>query len=102
MRLVYVSDDDETLGIEPDIAGRWEAYRFHDMWRARDQWRAPVAPYFHVIDPDGRVVAKGVANPPAHLDPLLSLVPGGTSPSVQISYQVRMRDEDTEKGMRRV
>lgn len=74
IRLVYVGDTDE---IEIDCAQHhlWEVYRFHDEELSRRQWRAPVSPYFHVIDPRGRVVAKGTASKLVHLDRLLSLAP---------------------------
>lgn len=74
MRLVYLSDTDQ-VEIDPQIAAVWELYRFHDEEAARRQWRAPVSPYFHVVDEHGRVRAKGVANRPEHLDRLLSLQP---------------------------
>lgn len=79
-RLIVFSDD-ENLTIPPHLAARWESYRFHDERTARIDWRAPVSPYFHLIDAFGRVAAKGVANKPAHLDRLLSLPPA----SVRIS-----------------
>jgi hypothetical protein len=74
MRLVYLSDTDQ-IEVDPQVAPLWEIYRFHDEDAARRQWRAPVSPYFHVIDEHGRVRAKGVANRPEHLDRLLSLQP---------------------------
>ncbi len=76
MRLVYVGDS-EDLDIQPELGERWEAYRFHDERRARIQWRAPVSPYFHVIDHAGRIAAKGVANEANHLDRLMTLTPLG-------------------------
>lgn len=76
MRLVYLNDVDD-IDVDPEIAGRWEVYRLHDDQAARRQWRAPVSPYFHVIDEEGRVRAKGVANRPDHLDRLLTLRPAG-------------------------
>ncbi len=79
-RLVVFSDDEE-LEIPPHLASHWESYRFHDEKSARVMWRAPVSPYFHLVDQFGRVAAKGVANRPDHLDRLLALPPA----SVQIS-----------------
>jgi hypothetical protein len=74
MRLVTVSDDDET-DLGPDLAARWESYRFHDEQTQRRHWRAPVSPYFHVVDAGGRIAAKGVADKPGHLDRLLEFAP---------------------------
>jgi hypothetical protein len=74
MRLVSVSDSDD-IELDPDLASRWEHYRFHDEQRQRRNWSAPVSPYFHVIDAHGRIVEKGVANRPGHLDRLLELSP---------------------------
>jgi hypothetical protein len=76
MRLVYLSDHDQ-VDVEPQIAAAWEVYRLHNP-AARSQWHAPVSPYFHVINENGRVIAKGVANKPEHLDRLLSLFPDGS------------------------
>lgn len=76
MRLVYLSDD-ERVDVEPQVAAAWEVYRLHNP-AARAQWHAPVSPYFHVINEHGRVIAKGVANKPEHLDRLLSLFPDGS------------------------
>lgn len=73
-RLVVFSDD-EKLTIPPHLASHWESYRFHNERSARVTWRAPVSPYFHLIDQFGRVAAKGVANRPDHLDRLLSFPP---------------------------
>ncbi len=75
-RLVVFSDD-ENLSVPSHLVAHWESYRFHDEKAARADWRAPVSPYFHLIDAFGRVAAKGVANRPAHLDRLLSLPPAG-------------------------
>lgn len=72
MRLVYFSDTDDVT-LAPEIAGAWEVYRFHHEKRSREQWRARVSPYFHVIDGSGRVVEKGIANLPEHLDRLFAL-----------------------------
>ena len=74
MRLIYLSDTDQ-VEVDPQVAVFWETYRFHDEDAARRQWRAPVSPYFHVVDEHGRVRAKGVASRPEHLDRLLSLQP---------------------------
>ena len=74
MRLVSVFDTDEA-DLAPDFASRWELYRYHDEQAQRRNWRAPVSPYFHVIDAAGRVVAKGVANRSGHLDRLLEFAP---------------------------
>jgi hypothetical protein len=76
MRLCYISDT-ASPELAPEIASRWEAYRFHDEDSARKTWRAPVSPYFHVIDANGRIAEKGVANAPDHLDRLLELGPFG-------------------------
>jgi hypothetical protein len=76
MRLVYVGDS-EDMDLEPELYDRWESYRFHDERRARIQWRAPVSPYFHVIDHAGRIAAKGVASEASHLDRLMTLTPVG-------------------------
>ncbi len=78
MRLVYLSDS-ERIDIDPDVAFHWEVYRLHDGDAARRQWRAPVSPYFHVIDESNRIQAKGVANKPDHLDRLLALRPTSLS-----------------------
>jgi hypothetical protein len=74
MRLVSLSDDDE-LDVPLETLRHWESYRFHDETQARKHWRAPVSPYFHVIDEFGRIAAKGIANRPEHLDRLLQLAP---------------------------
>lgn len=76
MRLVYLSDA-ESVDIEPQLKSRWEVYRLHDPDAAPRQWRAPVSPYFHVVDEAGRIRAKGVASKPEHLDRLLTLRPAG-------------------------
>lgn len=76
MRLVYVGDSDE-IDVPSEVGQLWEAYRLHNETKARNQWRAPVSPYFYVIDPNRRIAAKGVANKPAHLDRLLALLPAG-------------------------
>lgn len=61
-RRVYLSTDnpadlDEDFGFP-----QWEIYSYHDETKTRDTWRAPVSPYFHLIDSNGVVLAKGVAN----------------------------------------
>jgi hypothetical protein len=76
MRLVSLSNSSDS-DLSPDLASRWELYRYHDEQAQRRNWRAPVSPYFHVLDADGRVVAKGVANQPGHLDRLLEFSPPG-------------------------
>ena len=76
MRLVSLSDSDES-DLAPDLVSRWELYRYHDEEAQRRNWRAPVSPYFHVIDAAGRIVDKGVANRPGHLDRLLEFSPPG-------------------------
>ena len=40
------------LEIPADVEGKWEIYAFHDELETRKLWRAPVSPYFHVIDAD--------------------------------------------------
>jgi len=81
MRLVYLSDVDK-IDVESQIRSRWEIYRFDNASYVRRQWRAPVSPYFHVVDEAGCIVAKGVANRPEHLDRLLGLGPPGLTTSV--------------------
>lgn len=71
LRRIYISDADGVEG-DADVVGSWELYRFHDEAAARKVWRAPVSPYFHLIDSDRRIVAKGVANRVEHLDRLLA------------------------------
>jgi hypothetical protein len=80
MRRVYVTDRDAG-GLDPDLLAAWEVYEFHHESSAREHWRAPVSPYFHVVDVDGRILEKGVANQAAHLDRLLSLPPVALRPS---------------------
>lgn len=75
MRKVYVWDG-RSATLDPDVLDRWEVYRFHNEEQARKHWRAPVSPYFHVIDEAGRIADKGVANQAQHLDRLLQLKPG--------------------------
>jgi hypothetical protein len=79
MRLVYLSGSG-AITAPDDARSRWEAYRFHDETSARSMWRAPVSPYYHLIDHAGRILAKGVANKPEHLDHLLAIGP----PSLQL------------------
>jgi hypothetical protein len=74
MRLVYVGDS-EDVDIDCGMNRHWEVYQFDNEDSARAQWRAPVSPYFHVIDPRGRVASKGVGSKPHHLDRLLSVAP---------------------------
>jgi len=78
MRHIYLSNID-TPSIPPTISSKWEVYKFHNELRTRKQWHVPVSPYFHVIDPSGRVAAKGVANRMGHLDRLLGLSPSHLS-----------------------
>lgn len=85
MRLVSLSDGEGGLG--SGLESRWEQYRYHDEEAQRRNWRAPVSPYFHVIDGEGRVVAKGVANHPGHLDRLLEFAP----PAVRVHTLGDMR-----------
>jgi hypothetical protein len=75
MRLVYLTDA-VGAGLEQDLLARWEVYVLDNQRAARMQWRAPVSPYFYVIDPDGRIIQKGVGSRSNHLDRLLSLRPG--------------------------
>lgn len=74
MRLVYVSDV-APVDIDSPSSELWETYKFHNEDLARQAWRAPVSPYFHVIDPSGRIAAKGLASHSDHLDRLMSLSP---------------------------
>lgn len=74
MRRVYVGDT-ELVDLEPEYVQDWELYWFHDEQKARRLWRAPVSPYFYAIGADGRILAKGVASQPDHLDRLLTLAP---------------------------
>jgi len=76
MRKVYVGDYEET-DLSPHVLHKWERYRFHDEIRTRQTWRAPVSPYFHVVDSDGKIIAKGIANTRRHLDRLLQIQPRG-------------------------
>lgn len=73
-RLVYISNDDPA-DLDADHGSHWEIYRFHDQAKAREMWRAPVSPYFHLVNSQGVIVAKGVANAPEHLDRLLHIGP---------------------------
>jgi hypothetical protein len=74
MRKVIVSDDD-SVPLPPGLGCSWESYRFHNEKKSRTDWRAPVSPYFYVVDESVRIAAKGVANRPEHLDRLLQLPP---------------------------
>jgi len=78
MRLVYLTDD-ATADLAVEVEARWEVYVFENETAARKQWRAPVSPYFHVVDPTGRIIQKGVASQSPHLDRLLSLRPGAVA-----------------------
>jgi hypothetical protein len=61
MRLVYVSDG-ANVEADPDVVC------------------APVSPYFHIVGDDGRVLDKGIANRPEHLDRLLRVAPPSLRP----------------------
>ena len=78
LRLVYVSDADD-VDVSPDTLRRWETYRFHDEPSARERWRAPVSPYLHIVDVNGRIAAKGIANQAEHLDRFFGLGPPGAT-----------------------
>jgi hypothetical protein len=91
MRRIYVTDDD--AGVDEEVTRHWEVYRFVDEEAARAQWRAPVSPYFHVIDADGRVLAKGLGNLPEHLDRLLTIKPASFR---QPDGPIVHRDEELE------
>lgn len=90
MRLIYLAES-EDVDVDPDRLSRWEVYRFHDELRSRTTWRAPVSPYFHVIDSNNRVIAKGVANKTDHLDRLLELAPESARNSTQGRKYGRVR-----------
>lgn len=81
MRLIYVSNSDR-VDLDENVLGHWELFRFHDETLAREQWRAPVSPYFHLIDSRGRIADKGVANHIDHLDRLIAVAPGVHLPTV--------------------
>jgi len=75
MRRVYLADsgiDD----LSPEILAGWQTFRFIDEDSTRETWRAPVSPYFYVINEDGQIVEKGVASSAEHLDRLFRLRPG--------------------------
>lgn len=74
MRLVYVGDSEE-IDIDSDARLKWEIYRFHNEKSARSMWRAPVSPYFHLINEEGRIIDKGVASHAEHLNRFVSLPP---------------------------
>lgn len=74
LRKVYISDTG-ALDLDTQYAVAWESYRFDSEQTARAAWRAPVSPYFHLLDEFGRVAAKGLANRPEHLDRLLEIPP---------------------------
>lgn len=75
-RLVYISDE-EPSSLDGKYGGirKWEIYKYHDEDKARGVWRAPVSPYFHLINAQGTIIEKGIANAPEHLDRLLQLAP---------------------------
>jgi|SRR3954469_10561557 hypothetical protein len=75
MRLVYLTDAG-VEDLEPEILEAWSTYRYHDEESARESWRAPVSPYFFVVNDGGLIVEKGVASSAEHLDRLLHLRPG--------------------------
>jgi hypothetical protein len=56
------------------VGSRWRLHRFVAEPMTRRQWNVAVSPYFHVVDAAGRVVTKGVASRPEHLDHLLLAV----------------------------
>lgn len=92
-RRVYLSAEPAPpAGLDPYVHTQWEFYRFHDEERTRLQWEAPVSPFFHFIDEDGRVLAKGIANRPSHLDRLLDIPPPGASRAVAIPRRGPFRD----------
>jgi hypothetical protein len=96
MRLVYLNDTGETGG-DFHFLRKWEIYRFDDTRATRAQWSAPVSPYFHVISSAGRIVDKGIANRPEHLDRLLALEPATLAG--RGSYQaVHASEDDLQKG----
>ena len=72
MRRIYASREGG-LPSARGVDALWEAYKFHDEASQRELWRAPVSPYFHVIDQKGRVRAKGIGSTAAHLDRLFSI-----------------------------
>jgi hypothetical protein len=75
MRRVYLTNggvDD----LSSEILSGWEAYVYEDEDAARETWRAPVSPYFYVINEAERVVEKGVGSTSDHLDRLFHLKPG--------------------------
>jgi hypothetical protein len=85
LRRVYVADAGIS-DLDPSLLADWEVYTFIDERSCRATWRAPVSPYFYVIDASGHVMAKGVANRPDHLDRLLHLRPPrlAQSPRAQV------------------
>jgi hypothetical protein len=78
MRRVYLTDSDAE-DLDPAALASWEVYLYHDEESVRDTWRAPVSPYFHVVDPRGAIVEKGVASESEHLDRILHLRPPSAS-----------------------
>lgn len=73
-RLIYASSSEPEFPVALTVR-QWEIIRFHDEPAARRHWNAPVSPFYHFIDPLGRVVSKGVASRPSHLDHLLQAAP---------------------------
>lgn len=71
MRLVYLTDAFQ----EEAYPREWEVYRYVDETLARGIWDVQVSPYFYVIDEAGRILDKGLANRPEHLDRLMGLLP---------------------------
>lgn len=87
LRRIYVADSESVESV-PEVLGSWEVYRFHDQVGTRKAWRAPVSPYFHLIDAHGRIAAKGIANRPEHLDRLLALRP----PGIRLLQEAALRE----------
>jgi hypothetical protein len=95
VRKIYFSDgalDD------PELVNSWEIYRFHDENAARRAWRAPVSPYFHLVDAGRRVVAKGVANRPEHLDRLLAIPPPAMRSLHELALSEPLQSAISEEG----
>ena len=78
----------DSVPVLRELDGRWEAYTFHNESSARDMWRAPVSPYFHLIDAEGRVAAKGIASKLMHLDRLLLLAPDAIRPGTMSTLDI--------------
>lgn len=81
MRRIFVTDNLDGPAVSEGREAGWEVMAFAEEEHARRVWRAAVSPYVHVIGPDGRVLAKGIANASEHLDRLLSIPPTATSGS---------------------